>query len=435
MNEITILGSGMAGLGASYAAKEAGVSCITYDKNTYPGGHTASWNSGNGFWFDEGPHISFTKNPRVETLLEESVSGLFESFTAEVNNYWKGHWIKHPAQCNLFGLPPDLLVRVILDFIDASTSKHADISNYEDWLVASFGQTFARTFPMEYGHRYHTTTADNMSIDWLGPRIYRPELEEVLSGALSATSADVHYVSSFRYPSQGGFQSFLKKFIETTDIRLGHEVTGVDLRRQILEFADGSKVEYKNLVSSIPLPVFISLIDDVPADVTAAAERLACTSCMTVNLGIDRADISDAHWTYFYDKEFVFTRLSFPHKFSPGNAPMGMSSIQAEIYYSSKYMPLKYTEEECIARTIEDLQRCGLLKKNDNIVFQSARNIQFANVIFDLDRTGALATVNRFLDDASIHTAGRYGKWGYQWTDESFLSGERAVQEILVQAF
>ena len=35
---------------------------------------------------------------------------------------------------------------------------------------------------MQYTRKYHTTTADNMSTDWLGPRIYRPSLEEVLAG-------------------------------------------------------------------------------------------------------------------------------------------------------------------------------------------------------------------------------------------------------------
>ena len=35
---------------------------------------------------------------------------------------------------------------------------------------------------MQYTRKYHLTTADNMSTDWLGPRIYRPSLEEVLRG-------------------------------------------------------------------------------------------------------------------------------------------------------------------------------------------------------------------------------------------------------------
>ena len=39
---------------------------------------------------------------------------------------------------------------------------------------------------MEYTIKYHTTTAANMSTDWIGPRLYQAKLEEVLRGALGA---------------------------------------------------------------------------------------------------------------------------------------------------------------------------------------------------------------------------------------------------------
>ena len=66
---------------------------------------------------------------------------------------------------------------------------------------------------MQYTRKYHTTTADNMSTDWLGPRIYRPSLEEVLRGALSPSAPHMHYITHFRYPTEGGFVSYLKKFV------------------------------------------------------------------------------------------------------------------------------------------------------------------------------------------------------------------------------
>ena len=35
------------------------------------------------------------------------------------------------------------------------------------------------------------------------------------------------------------------------------------------------------------------------------------------------------------------------------------------------------------------------------------------------------------LDDLGIAYCGRYGDWGYMWTDESFISGERAAETAL----
>ena len=62
MERVSILGSGMAVWGAAYRLLQEGIPSITYDKNDYHGGHTASWKFDTGFIFDEGPHVSFTKH-------------------------------------------------------------------------------------------------------------------------------------------------------------------------------------------------------------------------------------------------------------------------------------------------------------------------------------------------------------------------------------
>ena len=56
---------------------------------------------------------------------------------------------------------------------------------------------------MEYTKKYHTTEAKNLTTDWLGPRLYRPTLDQVLLGALKPEPLDVHYVDRFRYPTRG----------------------------------------------------------------------------------------------------------------------------------------------------------------------------------------------------------------------------------------
>ena len=57
--------------------------------------------------------------------------------------------------------------------------------------------------------------------------------------------------------------------------------------------------------------------------------------------------------------------------------------------------------------------------------------LPYANIIFDLDRAAALKTVHGYLDDLGIAYCGRYGDWGYMWTDESFKSGELAAERAM----
>src|SRR5712671_591403 len=135
--------------------------------------------------------------------------------------------------------------------------------------------------------------------------------------------------------------------------------------------------------------------------------------------------------TYFYDADICFTRLSFPHMLSPNNVPPGAGSIQAEVYFSKKYRPLQDSPAAWIEPVIRDLRKCGLLRDDDRILSRGAHLVPYANVIFDLERAAAVKTVHGYLDDIGIAYCGRYGDWGYMWTDESFISGERAAESAL----
>ena len=284
---------------------------------------------------------------------------------------------------------------------------------------------------MEYTRKFHTTEAENMSLDWLGPRIYRPSLEQVLRGALSAEAPQIHYVTHFRYPSEGGFKRYLSKFVPMANLKLNHALVRIDPRTKELTFANGVVARYDSLVSSIPLPDLIPMIKGVPMDVLDAARRLACSQCVLVNLGVNREDISNAHMTYFYDADICFSRLGFPHMLSARNAPPGAGSIQAEVYFSDKYKPLTGKPEDWIEPVIRDLRRCGLLREEDVILSRQAMLLRYANVIFDLERAAALKIVHGYLDELGIAYCGRYGEWGYHWTDESFKSGELASERAL----
>jgi protoporphyrinogen oxidase len=116
---------------------------------------------------------------------------------------------------------------------------------------------------------------------------------------------------------------------------------------------------------------------------------------------------------------------------SATNVPPGCGSIQAEVYFSSKYRPLTKSPEDIIDSVIADLRRTKVLRESDTIVSRHSNLVRYANVIFDLDRAKALETVHGYLRDIGVDYCGRYGDWGYMWTDESYISGERAAEAAL----
>lgn len=422
-----ILGAGMAGFGAANALHERGIRPRIFDERPSHGGLTSSHNE-DGFIFDEGVHISFSKNEGVKELFAKSVDNEFFTDKVYCNNYWKGHWIKHPAQVNLKALPEDMIVACLKDFIEANAVQNPRITNYEEWLLAVFGKTFAETFPMEYTVKYHTTEARNMTTDWLGPRLYRPKLEEVLNGAIKHEPLDVFYVNTFRYPLNGGFVSFLNHFVPMAEVNSGHRVEQIDMQDKSLRFSNGTSTNFEKLISSIPLPRLIPLIKGAPAEVLEAAAKLACSQVVVVNVGINRPFGVKQQWSYFYDRHIPFSRTSFRENLSPNNVPPGCGALQAEIYFSDKYRPLEGRPEDWIEPTIDALIETGLIKDRSEVIHTSTVFIPFGNVIFDLDRPKNLEIVQGYLNEIGIAFCGRFGDWGYIWTDHAFLSGGRAAR-------
>jgi protoporphyrinogen oxidase len=430
MSKIAVIGTGMASFGAAHQLAKEPVDVVLYDKAPFFGGHTVSFRSPSGFTFDKGPHVSFTKDERVQGILADAVDGQFETVQYRLENHWKGHRLPHPVQTNMHGLPVDVMAKIIADFAKQSLAQ-TDIRNYEDWLVAAYGRYFADNFPVQYTEKYHTTHPRNLTTDWIGPRMYRPSLEELLRGALAQQTSVTHYITGFRYPSRGGFQSYLDKWARNVTMKLEHQVAQIDPKQKLLTFSNDVRESYDGLVSSIALPDLVPLIVGVPDDVRAAADKLACSSCVLVNIGVNRPDLTPAHISYYYDKDIVFSRTSSPHLMSPNNVPPGCGSVQVEVYFSKKYMPLTGKPADYIEPVIRDLKRVGLLREDDKILFTDTKVVDFANIIFDHDREGALRTVHGYLDDNGIRHCGRYGDWAYFWTDDSYKSGEGAAQLAL----
>ena len=68
MTQVTILGAGISGLSTSSLVGHQ--RCVIYEAKPYYGGHIFTVER-DGFYFDDGPHVSFTENEFVQKLLEE----------------------------------------------------------------------------------------------------------------------------------------------------------------------------------------------------------------------------------------------------------------------------------------------------------------------------------------------------------------------------
>jgi len=444
LEEYTILGAGISGLSASYHLGHK--VCRIFEANNYAGGHAFTHRVDSVDW-DEGPHVSFTKNKYVKKLFEESTNGEFSEFPVDVSNYYFGSFIPHPAQSNLSFIKEPLRTQCYEQILSKSSMKQPEyLRSYSEWLESSFGNIFTENFSERYTKKYWTISTKELAIDWLGERIYRPDPHIVENGYRGIQPVKTHYINTVRYPKSGGFVSFLDKLKNGANIEYSHCVEAIDLEKKQITFTNGKVTAFNKLINSLPLPQFISLAG-APQEILEAANKLDCTSLLLINIVANNRLKKDFNWMYVYDDTMYSTRITSMKSLAPNANLSSPEGIQVEVY-ESKFRPFDRDHAEIAEHVRVELEEMGVI---DSCLSIHTKYIRNANVIFnhrrrknqdivlnwlanyglyrEFDDLEPMSNWTHLTDNSLIKEmgalilAGRFGQWKYFWSDDCVLRG------------
>lgn len=430
---IAIVGAGISGLSTSFHLGHSAGTVIFESKSHY-GGHVHS-EYRDGFTWDDGPHISFTSNEYIKQLFAECVDDEYEDLYVTATNWFQGHWIDHPAQTSLWQVPEPLRSQCVESFLEVNDKPPTTPANYQEWLDQAMGPVFAANFPARYTRKYWTLEPRQLDVDWIGARILRPERDDVVRGAQGPLPQSMYYVNtrSSRYPSKGGFQSYVHKMAAGAHIEYGRHLVKVDLNQRLLHFSDGSTVNYERLVTTTNLRHFIDMTEDVPSDVREAADLLLSSQFWRIDVAVAHESRRPELWFYVYDEDKLSVRISRTEAFAPSNAPKGKTGIQVEVY-GSVYRPLPTNGAQVASTVVDELIEFGLIDSPEAIESVSVKRVGTGQIIYDLNRREALSTVNAFLNKHGVERAGRYAEWKYLMTDACTLAGRRIASRLTGKA-
>lgn len=422
-----ILGAGMAGIGAYYRDDSFEI----YEKDEQAGGlcgrfKVEAGSSGKIFYFDKAVHLSFTSNPVVKEAFARAAHNTYHPVP---HSWFHNMWLQHPAQNNLYPLSTEFKVQALEGFINRNQNDQPH--NFKEWLLFQYGGFLFEKLFKPYNEKYWCTNLEQMDINWVGGRFYRPTIDEVLYGSYTDQTPNTYYAKEMRYPQKGGYRGYINHIIEkaekTGKIHYGYEAEKIDVSNKIIKFCNGETKSYDKLLSSVPLPVIMERISGVPFRLKRCAEELEYTSMALVSFGFDRViDCMDI-WFYIYDTDIMAARAYVPSLKSSDNVPSGCSSIQFEIYFNSKSP--HPDEKECIQNCIYALEKFHLAGADD-IIASDFRVIEYGNVIFKQDTCSKVQDILNWLDGLEIYSIGRFGRWEYLWSDQSFLSGYETAANI-----
>lgn len=438
-----ILGAGLCGLSAAYHLEEkGGADYLILERNHEVGGLARTLTSA-GFSFDHAIHVLYSRDPYATDLIcNKLLRGNTRTQTRQSYCYSSGVYTEYPYQLNNHGLPLEIIIENIMGLIEAryELPRNGPPPHFESWIYQTFGRGIAEHFMVPYNRRQWAWDLQDMNYDWIADRVPMPEIRDVIQGAL-LPQKKYGPNQEFWYPITGGIEALPQAFLRCLPAErlwLNARVVALDGIRRELLLADGRRIHYDRLISSIPLPALVDLLGAaVPQTIKQCTAGLKYNIVHTVNIGLEGTDLGTKelmHWIYFPEDHTIFHRISFPSNFSPSMVPPGCSSIQAEIS-ESIYRPCN--RATLIQLTLAHLARVGILPERDarrvadggRVRMSKVVTLDPAYIIYDLQNRENTRSIKEYLRRLDIFSKGRFGDWEYLNMDHAILSGKAAAEE------
>ncbi len=429
---IVILGGGLAGLATGYFLRD--VPHVVLEAEATAGGLCRS-RTIDGFVFDYTGHLLHLRDPRAVKLVEELWPNAFAVVARNASIRTRGVTLPFPFQANLHGLPKRIVADCILGAAEALALPVSDdpALTFRDWSNAALGRGISEAFMFPYNAKLFRRDPGEMTADWVSWAVPRPNLAEVVRGALGVANERMGYNATFRYPLRGGIEIVPNAFAaRVKTLRTHSRATAVDLANKTVTLDTGEALAYDRLVSTIPLPLFLGMARGGGFEGAALAHRLDWSVVGCLNLGIARPGVgSGAHWIYFPDAEVPFYRAGFPHAMSDGVCPPDTSSLYVEFGMKRDEWPDPAALEKA---AVAGLVNEGILREDDRVIARDWIRIDPGYVIFDRARQEVLAELMPRLAALGVKTIGRYGAWTYSYMERAMLDGLETAEALAREA-
>jgi len=453
---VVILGAGLAGLSAAHHL--GGRDVLVVEREAEVGGLCRSFRQ-QGFTFDCTGHLLHLRDAAIRRwaleLLPDGWAHLHRS--AWIASH--GALTPYPFQANTAGLPVDVRLECLLGFVEALRRERRGAApppvpapaaidpelpflrvapepaaaepSFLDWVLATFGEGFARHFFVPYNEKLWRRPLSEVTGDWTSWSIPRPALADVLRGALTVSDKAFGYNPDFLYPREGGIDRLPRAIaagLPAGVVRTGRTVASLHAGRRRVRLSDGETHEAEAVLSSLPLPLLARLTEDLPDPLRAAAGELSHIAVRVVNLGVRGEPVHPGmQWVYVPSPEVPYHRIGFPCALTPAMAPAGHHSIVAEISLRPDAAP---PVAESLAATRRALLASGFLRDERDIALEWVMDIPEAYVVFDRARRRALPPLFRWYAERGVVPLGRYGAWDYLSMEDCLRHGQQAASIV-----
>ena len=433
---ILIVGAGLAGLSTAYHLR--GIPYKILEREREVGGLCRSYVK-DGFTFDYTGHLLHFRQTAIKALVESLLPTQLHRHARKSYIYSHDTCTEYPFQVNTHGLPPEVVRECLLGFIATlskpSSDQKTENLSFKQWILDSLGDGIAKHFMVPFNEKLWQVPLDELTSDWVSWLVPKPDVKDVVNGALGIKDKAFGYNPSFLYPASGGIKILPEAFLPSVaNLSYDSELVEIETGRQraIFRSSQGERTEeYERIVSTIPLPELVRRCVDLPASMRELASSLRWVSVSNVNLAVAREHISDKHWLYFPEHRYPFYRAGFPMNFSAAMGLPGCSSLYVEI---SHQPTARQNDALLIDRVRKGLEQAGILHRSDELVMADVKDLYYAYVLFDRYRGHVVKEMLAELERRGISSVGRYGLWEHTSMEDAIAQGQQIAARLRIKA-
>ncbi len=322
--------------------------------------------------------------------------------------------------------------------LEKQSESFAPPENFRQWIDQNFGSGLTEEFMLPYNKKVWAYDPEQMNVEWMGERVARVELVKVLEQINEKTdSRNWGPNATFRFPLHGGTGAIWKTLADRLPmekLHFGKQVTSVNTSKRQVTTADGSIWNYDRLITTLPLDILVTMLEDAP-DKAGLAEQFLYSSVHLVGVGMNGQPpehLAKKCWMYIPGTDIPCYRVTVFSNYSPNNVarPGEQWSLMGEVSES----PCKQVNAETVANDVlNGFRGMGFVSEQTEVVSLFHKRLDHGYPTPFLNREKVLGELQPFLEERGIYSRGRFGGWRYEVSnqDHSLMQGVEAVEHII----
>jgi len=412
-----IIGAGISGLTFANFIKD---DYLIIEKENEVGGYCRTIKKGEYLW-DYAGHFFHFKTDEMKKIFEDLMKDeelIFQEKNTKI--YYGDRLIDYPFQMNIHQLPQQEFIDCLYDLYNKNEKENYE--SFLDMLYGKFGKSIVEKFLKPYNEKLYACDLNNLDKDAMGRFFPYANLNQIINNMKEENNNS--YNNTFLYPKNGA-GSFLNKLYENLDkekVELMNEIKKIDLKNKTVITKNNEVINYQYLINTSPLNNLLELIDNTEK----LRENISYNKVLVFNLGFEKKSNYKEHWIYFPQKDINFYRVGFYDNILMSDK----LSMYIEIGYEKKSKISEDDIKEQLNLTLQNLKKVGIVEDDNKLVDYSTIVMNPAYVHINSETNKEIKEFEKYLNDNSVYTIGRYGAWTYCSMEDCMISAKELAEKL-----